>query len=124
VSTEGIQGIMIETKSWKESKAFWTALGYQLEFETGHGSGQLRHPSGGPYVFVVERAEGSHLEVQPVLGVADSTTFEPPANGTVAIPFTARHWGVHEMLVRDPDGRRFSFQAPLPEGVEAPSGDS
>jgi catechol 2,3-dioxygenase-like lactoylglutathione lyase family enzyme len=119
VSTNGIQGIMIETTSWKDSKDFWTQLGFKVEFETDHGSGQFRHPDGGPYVFVAERAEGSTLEVQPVLGVADSEGFTAPAAGTVAIDFKPRHWGVMEMLVRDPDGRRLSLQAPLPEGVEA-----
>ena len=78
MSTQGIQGIMIETSSWKESKDFWTQLGFKLDFETDHGSGQFSHPDGGPYVFVAERAEGATLEVQPVLGVADSAGFFYP----------------------------------------------
>ena len=121
MSTQGIQGIMIETSSWKESKDFWTQLGFNLDFETDHGSGQFSHPDGGPYVFVAERTEGATLEVQPVLGVTDSESFTPPAAGKVAIEFKPRHWGVMEMLVRDPDGRRLSIQGPLPEGVTAPA---
>ena len=72
-------------------------------------------------MFVAERPEGATLEVQPVLKVADSDGFEAPAAGSVAIDWKPRHWGVMEMLVRDPDGRRHSLQAPLPEGVDAPS---
>jgi catechol 2,3-dioxygenase-like lactoylglutathione lyase family enzyme len=120
MSTSGIEGIMVETASWANSKEFWTQLGFKLDFETDHGSGRFSHPNGGPYVFVAERAEGGTLEVQTVFGVADSAAFEPPAAGKVAIDWKPRHWGMMEMLVRDPDGRRHSLQAPLPEGVEAP----
>ncbi len=45
-----------------------------------------------------------------------------PAGATVDKSFTPEHWGVVEMLLRDPDGRGVSIQAPLPDGVEAPAG--
>jgi hypothetical protein len=122
VATEGIQGFLFETHNWGKTVAFWQGLGYQLVFETDHHSGQLVHPGGGPYLFVAERPEGEALEVHPIVGVADSTAFEPPAGAEVERPFTPMHWDVVEMIVRDPDGRNVSFQAPLPDGVEAPAG--
>ena len=54
-STKGIKEILIETHNWGSTVAFWQDLGYQLEFETDHHSGRLRHPSGGPSIFVAER---------------------------------------------------------------------
>ena len=122
MATAGIQGLLIETHNWGRSVAFWQALGFELEFETDHHSGQLRHPAGGPFLFLAERPAGVDLELHPILGVESSYGFEPPASATVERPFEAQHWGVVEMLVRDPDGRRLSLQAPLPEGVEAPPG--
>jgi hypothetical protein len=119
--TRGIEGLYIETGNWGRTVAFWTALGYELEFETDHHSGQLRHPAGGPYLFVAERPGASALQVQPMLGVDDAATFTPPAAGTVDRPFTSQHWGVTEMLLTDPDGRAISVQAPLPAGEVAPT---
>ena len=122
MASSGIEGLYVETTNWGRTVAFWQALGYVLEFETDHHSGQLRHPAGGPYVFVAERPEAHPLERYPIVRVEDSTAFEPPAAGSVDEAFTPRHWGVVEMLVLDPDGRRASLQAPLPAGVEAPAG--
>ena len=59
MTTDGIKGLLIETHNWGKTVAFWTALGYELEFETDHLSGQLRHPHGGPFLFVAERPAGS-----------------------------------------------------------------
>ena len=41
----------VETHNWGKSVAFWKGLGYELELETDHHSGRLRHPAGGPYLF-------------------------------------------------------------------------
>ena len=120
--TRGVEGLMIETHNWGKSVAFWQALGFELEFETDHGSGQLRHPAGGPFLFLAERPEGQELELQPIVGIDDSERFEPPRAGTVDRPFEPQHWNVVEMLLCDPDGRHLSLQAPLPEGVAAPLG--
>ena len=122
MTTTGIDGVYVETHNWGKTVAFWEGLGYKLEFETDHHSGQLRHPSGGPYVFVAERPEDHVLERYPIIAVPDSTAFTPPTQATVDEPFTPRHWNVVEMMLRDPDGRVVSLQAPLPEGVEAPAG--
>jgi hypothetical protein len=115
MASSGVEGLIIQTHNWGKSVAFWQALGYQVEFETGRNSGRLRHPSGGPYLFVVELPESQDPEIQPLVGVGDASAFEPPGAGTVAHPFAGRHWGVSEMLLRDPDGRHVSVQAPLPE---------
>ena len=122
MTSRGIEGLLIETHNWGKTVAFWTALGFELEFETDHHSGQLRHPAGGPFLFVAERPEDHELELQPIVGVADANRFDAAESGTVEQPFTPQHWDVVEMVLRDPDGRRLSVQAPLPEGVEAPAG--
>ena len=121
-ATEGIEGLFIGTHNWGQTIAFWKALGYELEFETDHHSGQLRHPAGGPFLFVAEQPPDGPAEIQPIVRVTDSTGFDAPAGAPVDEPFTPKHWGVVEMLVRDADGRTISLQAPLPEGVEAPAG--
>ncbi|HTJ81978.1 MAG TPA: hypothetical protein VL400_09635 [Polyangiaceae bacterium] len=117
MTTGGIKGLLIETHNWGKAVAFWRALGYELEFETDHHSGQLRHPSGGPFLFIAERPEGSALQLQAMLSVPDAATFTPPSSGTVVRPFEAQHWDVLELLLADPDGREFSVQAPLPAGA-------
>lgn len=115
--TNGIAGLLIETHNWGKTVAFWKALGYELEFETDHHSGQLRHPSGGPFLFIAERAPGAPLQLQPMLAVRDAAEFSPPPSGTVVRPFEPQHWHVLELLLADPDGRHFSVQAPLPESA-------
>jgi hypothetical protein len=117
MGTSGVEGLIVETRNWGKTVAFWQALGYQVEFETGRNSGRMRDPAGGPYLFIVERPEGPAPEIQPLVGAAGTGGFEPPAVGAVDQPFTERHWGVAEMLLRDPDGRRVSVQVPLPEGA-------
>jgi hypothetical protein len=122
MSSTGIEGVYLETHNWGKTVAFWTGLGYELQFETDHHSGQLVHPDGGPYLFVNERPEHEALEVHIILSARDATAFSPPEGATVAKPFTAEHWDVMEMYLHDPDGRTVSVQAPLPEGVAAPPG--
>ena len=114
MASHGIEGLIIQTRNWGRTVAFWQALGYQVEFETGRNSGRLEHPAGGPYLFVVERPDGPDPEFQPLVGADDADGFEPPAAGAVEHPFIDRHWGSAEMLLRDPDGRHVSVQAPLP----------
>ena len=90
MATEGISGLFIETHNWGKSVAFWQQLGYQLEFETDHHSGQLRHPGGGAWIFLAERPGDRALEFYPVLQVDDSAAFEAPAAGSVEQPFVAQ----------------------------------
>ncbi|WP_394840912.1 hypothetical protein LZC95_28030 [Pendulispora brunnea] len=114
METEGIEGLLIETHNWGKTVAFWKALGYELEFETDHHSGQLRHPRGGPYIFIAERPEDQVLQVQLAVGVRDAAKFSPPSSGVVVSPFEPQHWPVLQMVVADPDGRHISVHAPLP----------
>jgi hypothetical protein len=122
MGTRGVEGIIIETRNWGKTVAFWQALGYQVEFETGRNSGRLEHPAGGPYLFIVERPGSQHPEIQPLVGTSDVDSFEPPRAGTVEQPFTDMHWGAAQMLLRDPDGRHVSIQAPLPAADEPAPG--
>lgn len=123
MASHGIEGLIIQTRNWGRTVAFWQALGYRVEFETGRNSGRLEHPAGGVYLFVVERPDGPDPEIQPLVGADDADGFEPPRAGTVEHPFTARSWGAAEMLLRDPDGRHVSIQAPRPaDGGEPTAG--
>jgi hypothetical protein len=123
VATEGIEGFYVETRNYGATAAFWGSLGFKGVFETDHGSGQWEHPNGGPYVFINEQ-HGGELETHPILRVADSTTFAPDRAPDFVRPFTAEHWGLVAAVVRDPDGRNVSLQAPLPAGVVAPDPDA
>jgi hypothetical protein len=114
MGTNGVEGLIIQTRNWGKAVAFWQALGYRVEFETGRNSGRLEHPAGGPYLFIVERPDSHDPEIQPLVGTSDTHSFEPPSAGIVDQPFTDMPWGAAQMLLRDPDGRHISIQAPLP----------
>jgi len=118
MKTDGIEGLLIETHNWGKTVAFWQGLGYELEFETDHHSGQLRHPNGGPYIFIAERPPQQALQIQLAVGVRDPVKFSPPAAGVVVRPFERAHWPVLEMVLADPDGRHVGVHAPLPAAEE------
>ena len=113
MKTKGIKEILIETHNWGSMVAFWQDLGYELEFETDHHSGRLRHPSGGPSIFVAERPHDHTLQVVLGVAVADAARFTPPRSGTVVRPFEKQHWPALQMLLADPDGRQLAVEAPL-----------
>jgi hypothetical protein len=121
MKTNGVEGLLIETHNWGKTVAFWKALGYELEFETDHHSGQLRHPAGGPYIFIAERPASQKVELQLAIGVAQASEFHPPDAGKVLRPFEREHWGVLGMLLGDPDGRTVAVYAPMP-ATEEPHG--
>lgn len=123
MATEGIEGLYVETRNYGATAAFWSSMGFENQFETGHGSGQWAHPGGGPYVFISEHHDGE-LEAHPILRVRDASGFAPSRQPEFAMPFTPQHWQVLEAHVRDPDGRIVSLQAPLPDGVAAPDADT
>jgi hypothetical protein len=114
MKTKGIDGILIETHNWGRTVAFWCDLGYEVEFETDHNSGQLRHPGGGPYIFVAERPHDQPLQVTLGLAVEDASQFTPPHSGSVVHPFEEQHWPALQMLLTDPDVRHIAVEAPLP----------
>jgi hypothetical protein len=121
MATRGVEGLILETRNWGKTVAFWQALGYRVEFDTGRNSGRLGHPAGGPYLFVVEVPDSQAPRIQPLVGASDAATFQPPGAGTVDQPFAPRPWGVAEMVLRDPDERPVSVQAPLPTRTGQPA---
>ncbi len=119
-TTRGIEGLLLETHNWGKTVAFWKSLGYEIELETDHHSGRLRHPAGGPWLFIAERPPGHVLQVVPGLSVESAAAFEPPTSGAVTRPFIEEHWGALQMLIADPDGREVAIEAPL-QNTNAPS---
>ena len=117
MTTNGITGLAVETHNWGKSVAFWQELGYELE-----DSLLLRHPAGGPFVYLIEQPAAQHLEIRPIVAIDDIADFSPPVAGIVQRGFEPQHWGVSEMLPLDPDRRRISVQGPLPLSVPAPEG--
>ncbi|HEY7626339.1 MAG TPA: hypothetical protein VH761_04700 [Ilumatobacteraceae bacterium] len=110
MSTNGFGHVYIETHNWGKAVAFWQRLGFEIEFETGHGSGMLRHPAGGPTVFVAEQSLEDPLASE--LYLAAAADFTAPDGVDVVSPFQESHWGTKVMIIQDPDGHRFRIEAP------------
>jgi hypothetical protein len=112
MTTEGIEAVFLTSHNWGKAAKFFQSLGFELEFDTGHNSGQLRNGSG-PYVFIAEVPEDVEPALQIVLKVADADAFSIDPSVEVVTPFEDTHFGTREMTVRDPDGRTWSLQAPV-----------
>ncbi len=110
MSTEGIEAVFLTTHNWGKAAKFFQALGYKLEFETDHHSGQLRNGIG-PYLFIAEIPEHQATEAHLVLKVSEPEALQSDAIMDVVTPFEDTHWGTREMTVRDPDGRIWRLQA-------------
>ncbi|NSC25083.1 VOC family protein [Streptomyces albus subsp. chlorinus] len=113
MTTEGVEGVFVETHNWGKTAKFLEALGFKVEFSTEHGSGMLKQDSG-PYFVVNEIPEEREPRTQIVLRVADAAAFRPDPVVEVVSPFEETHYGTQRMVVRDPDGREWSIEAPLP----------
>ncbi len=111
MTTEGIEAVFLTTHNWGRAAKFFQELGYELEFDTGHSSGQLRNGDG-PTVFIAEVPEDQEPDTRIVLRVPDADAFQADPIIEVVTPFEDTHFGTREMTVRDPDGRLFSLQAP------------
>ena len=109
--TKGIEAVYLTTHNWGKSAKFFKALGFELEFDTGHNSGQLRNGAG-PYLFIAEIPANQKPEAHVVLKVDDADAVRPEPIVDVVTPFEPTHWGTQEMTVRDPDGRIWHLQAP------------
>lgn len=102
MSTQGVDAFYITTHNWGATAKFLIDLGFTIDFETGHNSGQLTAPSG-PSVFVAEVPESAPTEISPVIRV-DAETDVPST-------FEETHYGAREATVQDPDGRSWIIQA-------------
>jgi uncharacterized glyoxalase superfamily protein PhnB len=111
MTTQGIEAVFLETHNWGTAARFFQALGFTLEFETDHSSGQLRNGDG-PYVFIAEVPPDHETRMQVVLRVADADAAAIDPSIEVVTPFDDTHYGTREMTVRDPDGRLWTLQAP------------
>lgn len=111
MTTDGIEAVFLETHNWGKAARFFQRLGFELEFATDHGSGQLRNGDG-PYLFIAEVPEDHQPQVQIVLKVPDADGVHLDPAVEVVAPFEDTHHGTREMTVRDPDGRVWSLQAP------------
>src|SRR3954451_10017419 len=107
MGTEGIEAVFLETRNWGKAARFFQDLGYELEFDTGHSSGQLRNGDG-PYVFVAEIPPDQVPGIRVVFGVPDTAACVASPHLDVMSPFKVTHWGPHETVVRDPDGREWN----------------
>ncbi len=111
MATEGIEAVFLETRNWGKSAKFFQALGFEVQFSSGDGSGVLRNGEGA-YLVLVEIPENREPRMQVALKVADADAFRPDPAVDVVTPFEDTHYGTREMTVRDPDGRLWSLQAP------------
>ena len=110
MTTEGIEAVFLTTHNWGKAAKFFQGLGYELEFDTGHSSGQLRNGDG-PTVFIAEVPEDEEPDTRIVLKVPDADAFQADPIVEVVTPFEDTHFGTREMTVRDPDGRLWSLQS-------------
>jgi len=108
--TTGFDHLYVETHDWLAALAFWQLLGFELEYDTGHHSGALRHLAGGTTVFLAEQSLENPLAGEVYLGAA--ADYELPAGVHVVSPFVESHWGTKVAIIQDPDGHRYRIQAP------------
>ena len=110
MSTDGIEAVVLTTHNWGKAAKFFQSLGFRLDFETDHNSGQLRNGDG-PYLFIAEVPAEQEPQMQVILRATSSdVTVDPGVE--VVTPWDDTHYGTREMTVRDPDGRTWTLQAP------------
>ncbi|WP_033294802.1 glyoxalase/bleomycin resistance/dioxygenase family protein [Amycolatopsis jejuensis] len=105
--TDGITMLVVETHNWGKTAKFLQRLGFGLDFETDHNSGQLSGGDGPP-IFVVEVPAGQEPKTAVVVAVPEDSV-DPELD--VIAPFEDTHYGTREMTVRDPDGRTWVLRA-------------
>ena len=106
MTTEGIEAVFLTTHNWGKAAGFFQSLGFTLDFETDHNSGQLR-AGDGPYLFIAEVPESQETQTQIVLKI-DNADALPDVD--VVTPLEDTHYGTKEMTIRDPDGRTWTLQ--------------
>ena len=86
MKTEGVEAIFLTTHNWGRSAKFFQSLGYTLDFETDHNSGQLRNGPG-PYLFIAEVPADQAPAMQLVMKVADARALQlDPASKSSPLP--------------------------------------
>ena len=87
--TDGIEAVYLETHNWGKSAKFFQKLGFTVEFETDHSSGQLRNSASpdGPYLFIAEVPEDRNPGIALVLAVADESAAQFDDDVDVVTPF-------------------------------------
>ena len=110
MTASGIGAVYLETHNWGKTARFLQGLGFEIEFETDHNSGQFRH-SDGPYVFVAEIPPTQDAGTRLVV-TGDDASLRPGDEVEIVSDFEQTHFGTQEMTVRDPDGRLWQLQAP------------
>jgi uncharacterized glyoxalase superfamily protein PhnB len=118
VKAQGIEAVFVSTHNWGQTAKFFQSLGFELEFETDHASGQLRCGDG-PFVFVAEVPDDVATGIQLVLRADGEHTDGLDPVVEIVTPFEDTHYGTREMTVRDPDGRTWSIQAPATHAPHA-----
>ncbi len=98
-----------------KSATFFQELGYELDFETDHNSGQLSNRIGTP-IFIGEVPESQAPGLQLVLRFPDAASAQLDAIGADG-EFEETHFGTAMTTVTDPDGRVWELQAPLDKMV-------
>jgi len=88
MAADSIHHIYIETHNWRKSVAFWRALGFQLDDDSGT-SGMLRPTGGGPYIYLAEVPADREPAVELYLSASDETAPQRPAE--IVAPFAATH---------------------------------
>jgi hypothetical protein len=111
MTTDGIEAVFLETHNWGAAARFFLALGYELEFETDHHSGQLRNGDGAT-VFIAEVPPDRAPDARIVFRLDDADALPDAPEVEVVTPFEPTHWGTQVAVVRDPDGRLWNLQAP------------
>jgi hypothetical protein len=111
MTTEGIEAVFLTTHNWGKAAKFFQGLGFELDFETDHSSGQLRNGDGA-YVFIAEVPATEVPQAQVVLKLVDPDAVLADPAVEVVSPLEDTHWGTREMIVRDPDGRTWTLQLP------------
>ena len=110
MTVTGFAHVYLETHDWQAARAFWESLGFTVEFATDHGSGALRAPAGGTYLFLAEQPREAPLG-QALYLAADAAAAFPPGTD-VKFDWEPTHWGTQVAVLRDPDGREIRVEAP------------
>ena len=100
MATDGVEAMFLETHNWGKAAKFFQALGYELEFETDHSSGQLRNGDG-PYVLIAEVPDDQPTGTRLVHHVSDAAAFAADPIVEVVTSFEPTHWGSKLQVLHD-----------------------